>query len=133
MSACAGLSEFFALVVGACISGLIGFFFSRRARHCDAKDVLTAKIYGIMTLPKDTHFHAKSIEIIRNALWEARPHLNHAAFDSCMSILNEYCQINYYELAEQKQASIAWTLANEMKSVDQRVTEYADRLATEIK
>jgi hypothetical protein len=50
-----------------------------------------------------------------------------------MNILKEYQSINYYELASHKEASAAWSLENNMKTVEDRVVEYADRFKNAIK
>jgi|688.fasta_scaffold110867_2 hypothetical protein len=120
------------VVLGGFLAGVVGIVANSYGRKRQAVEQFLSDIGRIMTIHKDTNFHTLSTEVLRESLWRVRPYLNAKKFTGCMNILADYQKINYYELAEQKEAALVWSLANDGKSIDDRITEYLDRFAKEI-
>lgn len=121
------------VVLGGLLAGVIGILASEHGRRRHARDQFLSDIGRIMTIQKDTKFHALSAEVLRDSLWQVRPYINAKRFSECLGILREYESINYYEMAEHKEAAFVWSRSNNGKTIDDRLSEYIDRFAKGIK
>ena len=120
------------VVLGGFLAGVVGIVANNYGRKRHAMEQFLSDIGKIMLIPKDTKCHDLTIGILRDSLWRVRPYLSADKFAGCLNVLADYEKVNYYELAEYKEAATIWTRSNNGKTINDRLTEYLDRFSQEI-